>query len=106
MIWLLKTLLSLLLSVWMLLCTIIGIPFKDLYDHGEFPEYDAKPKAADTIRIMSFNVRCDDINGEQRDQRRQDIADDPPAARIAFFLSSFRPVRLIPVCLPEECGMP
>jgi len=47
-----------------------------------------------------------DINGEQRDQRRQDIADDPPAARIAFFLSSFRPVRLIPVCLPEECGMP
>lgn len=45
-------------------------PYADAYKPGDFPIIGVDEKAEDAVRIMSFNVRCKDVNGVPASSRR------------------------------------
>lgn len=64
-------LLSLLLSITMFFGTLFGAAYTDVMpEEPDFPIIDCDARIDGTIRIMSFNVRCADVNGTQPNQRR------------------------------------
>lgn len=67
-----KALISAFLSIVMAICSIFGIvPGDTAPTDGElFPILEITKKEADTIRIMSFNVRCTDVGGVEMKHRR------------------------------------
>ena len=50
-------------------------PIMDSCAGHEFPLIAPEEKAEGTTRIMSFNLRCDDVNGVPADQRRTIVAE-------------------------------
>ena len=45
-------------------------PYADTYQQDVFPIIGVDEKAEDAVRIMSFNIRCRDVNGVPASQRR------------------------------------
>lgn len=56
-----QKIISVLLSL--IVLAIPGIKWKDSMDGHAFPIISAEEKAPDTVRVMSFNIRCEDVNG-------------------------------------------
>ena len=53
------------------LTSTVGPARKDAFTPGTFPEIGIEEKAADAVRIMSFNIRSADVNGTSASLRRQ-----------------------------------
>lgn len=54
-----------------------GNELKDVMpEQPEFPIIDSEVQVEGTTRVMSFNVRCDDVNGTKVSMRRQIVADE------------------------------
>ena len=51
--------------------SISGVQWKDGMAGREFPRIAPTVKEADDLRVMSFNVRCEDVNGTPAALRRQ-----------------------------------
>lgn len=71
------------LTAFMFICSSLGITLADSYVPGElFEEIPVSEKAEGAIRILSFNIRFDDVNGVKRMFRRglvvQTITDIDP----------------------------
>ena len=45
-------------------------PYGDAYEEGTFPIIGIDEKAEDAVRVMSFNIRCADVNGVPASRRR------------------------------------
>ncbi len=66
----LQKLIAMILSLTSLFTAAFNIQWKDSMDGHEFPLISAEEKAEGDIRVMSFNVRCEDNNGEPRITRK------------------------------------
>ena len=54
----------------------LGITLGDTFREGTFPVYAPHPQAEETIRVLSFNVRCTGVNGVPAPLRRGIVADE------------------------------
>ena len=66
----LQKLIAMILSLTSLFTAALHIHWKDGMDGHEFPLIRAEEKAEGDIRVMTFNVRCEDNNGEPRITRK------------------------------------
>lgn len=41
----------------------LGITYADSFEEGSFPRIEVGEQAEDSVRVMSFNLRCTDVNG-------------------------------------------
>ena len=49
---------------------LFGATYTDAFVPGTFPEIGIEAQAEDSVRIMSFNIRCADVNGTEAYKRR------------------------------------
>lgn len=66
----LKKIVIFLMSAVSLFTASSGDKWADSYKDHEFPLIAADEQAADTLRILSFNIRCADVNGVSADDRK------------------------------------
>ena len=61
---------SFFLSLFAALTSFFGIAYRDSYLPADFPIYEVDEKAQDAVRIMSYNIRCEDVAGTPASRRR------------------------------------
>ena len=64
-----RRLFALLIALFTLYGANHGMTDGDVYTPDTFPIIEAEPQAKGTVRVMSFNIRCEDVNGTEMKYR-------------------------------------
>ena len=64
-----RRLFALLIALFTLYGANHGMSKGDVYTPDTFPIIEAEPQAKGTVRVMSFNIRCEDVNGTEMKYR-------------------------------------